>query len=98
MLKAMLELLPCRPAELSRFRTAIGDAFAAAAARPPPAGVPKDHLVAETAFMLRSQATLHELNERYFPQSGMTDKEVVAATAARVGLAMPKTGPGDAAR
>ena len=30
------------------------------------------------------------LNKRYFPQSGMTQQEVVVATAKRVGLAMPE--------
>ena len=89
-MQALLEVLPCRPAELARFRTAIGDAFAKQL-QAPPVGLPKDHLIAETAFMLHSQAHLAELNARYFPQSGMTDKEIVAATAARVGFQMPKT-------
>ena len=86
MLTRVLDLLPCRPSELTRFRSAIKTAFA------PPAGTaPADSaLLKETEFMLRSQATLAELNARYFPQSGMTEKEVVEATAARVGFRMPK--------
>ena len=96
MLTRMLDLLPCRPSELTRFRAAIKTAFA------PAEGVASSEsaLLKETEFMLRSQAHLAELNARYFPQSGMTDKEVVEATAARVGFRMPKESesekPGDA--
>ena len=48
------------------------------------------NLLRETHFLLRAHEHLRELNERYFPQSGMTQQEVVAATAARVGFRMPK--------
>ena len=44
----------------------------------------------EAEFLVDAHAHLADLNARYFPQSGMTQKEVVAATAARVGLQMPK--------
>jgi hypothetical protein len=51
---------------------------------------PDDPLLREAEFLLRAQKHLHELNERYFPQSGMTPQEVVESTAARVGFRLPK--------
>ena len=48
-------------------------------------------LCTESHFLLRAQQHLRELNERYFPLSGKSQQEVVAATAARVGLRMPET-------
>mmetsp|Transcript_29324 Transcript_29324/g.75602 ORF Transcript_29324/g.75602 Transcript_29324/m.75602 type:complete len:89 (+) Transcript_29324:101-367(+) len=54
-------------------------------------------LLQEMQTMLSAQQHLKTLNERYFPQSGMSQQEVVAATAARVGFQMPKqaTDPAD---
>ena len=50
----------------------------------------------EYLFLLESQRKLQELNEKYFPQSGMTQQEIIEATAKRVGLNMPKTYEEDA--
>ena len=36
-----------------------------------------------------AQKHLLELNLKYFPQSGMTEKEIIEATAKRVGFNMP---------
>ena len=85
MLRAVLRQLPCRPPQRPYFRSEV-----IATARDLPA---TSTLGEEALFLLRAQQHLHELNMRYFPQSGMTEKEVVAATAARVGFRMPKSDP-----
>ena len=72
------------PRELSDLRSEVA-AVARSAAK-------DGRLLTEAHFLLRAQQHLHELNVRYFPQSGMTQQEIVAATAARVGLRMPKSG------
>lgn len=88
-LRSLLRELPCRPSEHSRFRSIVVDAMrqhAAGESSAPPAA----DLAKEALFLLRAQRHLKELNLKYFPTSGMSQKEVVEATAARVGLRMPK--------
>lgn len=88
-LRGLLRLLPCQPSEAPRFRAAVLSAARAAQTdqgRCPP----DDPLLREAEFLLRAQKRLHDLNERYFPQSGMSPQEVVESTAARVGFRLPK--------
>lgn len=89
--RSLLRALPChRPSELPRFRSAVVDAVR----QHPTSQLPASssvNTVKEALFLLRAKQHLQELNERYFPQSGMSQKEVTEATAARVGLRMPKT-------
>ena len=80
MLRSLLRLVPCR------LRTGVVDYVR----RAPADGSNASSLLKETHHLLSAQLHLKELNERYFPQSGMSEKEVVAATAARVGFQMPK--------
>lgn len=67
----------------------LRDAFVDVAKASSPSAA-SSSIVSETTFYLQSMQHLLELNLRYFPQSGKSQKEVVAATAARVGLQMPK--------
>lgn len=89
MLRELLRLLPCRPSERAKFRSVVIDVVRHLPA-PPAAAAADQALATETLFLLRAQQHLKELNERYFPTSGMSEKEVIAATAARVGFRMPK--------
>ena len=84
-LRAILRLLPCRTSELARFRGEVVEVARTANAT--------TSLASETLYMLRAQHKLMELNAKYFPQSGMSEQEVVEATAARVGLRLPKAEP-----
>lgn len=100
--RKLLDLLPVRPSEASRFRGAVsaaarnlteGSAATAGSPATPRATAAGCELAArEAEFMLSSQAELAELNLRYFPTSGMTDQQVVEATAARVGFSLDKDG------
>mgnify|MGYP002838199074 CR=1 FL=1 len=86
-LKDLLKTLPCRPSELSsELHGVLKDV-----AKSMPESAANSGLCTESHFLLRAQQHLRELNERYFPLSGKSQQEVVAATAARVGLSMPKT-------
>ena len=90
-LKGVLKLLPCRPAELGKFQKVFVEAGEhMIASKPAGAKEPLAALATEYEFLLSSQKHLHELNMRYFPQSGMTEREVIEATARRVGFNMPK--------
>lgn len=84
-LRSLLRLLPCRPSELPRFRSAI-----VAYARRQPTEPGNDALAREYEFHLQAQKHLRELNERYFPQSGLSEKEMIGRTAAMVGYNLPK--------
>ena len=77
-LRSIVRLVPCR------LRRAVLDLGVRRS------GSPDEKLLKETHFLLTAQQHLKELNLRYFPQSGMTDQEMIAATAARVGFQMPK--------
>ena len=83
--RELLRCLPCRPSEAPRLRSALADVLGRSS--------PPDALLAEATYLLRAQRHLAALNARYFPQSGMSEREVVAATAARVGLRMPDAPP-----
>ena len=86
-LRTLLKTLPCRPSEISsELRGALE-----AAAKSTPESAANSGLCTESYFLLHAQQHLRELNERYFPLSGKSQQEVVAATAARVGFSMPKT-------
>ena len=85
-LRALIRSLPCRPSVMPKLRDAFADL--AKASSPSAADSP---MVAETLFYLKSQNHLNELNLRYFPQSGMSQRELTESTAKRVGLNMPKT-------
>lgn len=78
-LRSLIRLLPCR------LRSGVADYV-----RRAPRTDGNAKLLREAEFLLASHRHLQELNERYFPQSGMSQQEVVAATAARVGFRMPK--------
>jgi len=82
--RSLLRLVPCR------LRGGVIDYVRRAAA-----DGNKLALQREVHFLLSSQQHLKELNEKYFVQSGMTQQEIVAATAARVGFRMPKQAEGD---
>lgn len=84
-LKSLLKILPCRPAELEKFQGFfIESGKDMLAAKPSIAELTKEY-----EFLLRAQKHLLELNLKYFPQSGMTEKEIIEATAKRVGFNMP---------
>ena len=88
-LRALLRALPCRPSAMPELRgplvEALGDGGTSGG---------RKALLSEATFLLQAQQHLEELNQRYFPLSGKTQQEVVAATAARVGLRMPKAADG----
>tara|TARA_B110001452_G_scaffold93535_1_gene77218 strand:- start:48 stop:407 length:360 start_codon:yes stop_codon:yes gene_type:complete len=82
-LRNILRSLPCRPSELPHFRTAIVGMF-----RDSPQ--PDEVTAREVAFHLQSMKHQRELNERYFPQSNLSDKERIANLAKTVGLQVPE--------
>jgi hypothetical protein len=84
----LIRVLPCRLSEMPSLRTEVADVLRATSTD---GASGANGLLTETHFLLRAQQHLHVLNVRYFPQSGKSQQEVVAATAARVGLQMPKT-------
>ena len=84
-LRSFLRLLPCRPAHLQRFRADAVDIV-----RRRPASPQLDSLAREYTFHLRAQEHLMELNLRYFPQSGMTERELLGKIANRVGFKAPE--------
>ena len=81
-LRTFLRLLPCRAEELPRFRSNVIDYVRGQAVSPA--------LSRELEFHLRAQEHLKELNLRYFPQSGLSERELIAATARRVGFKAPE--------
>lgn len=81
-LRDMLRALPCRPSELPRFRAAIVGMF-----RGSPQ--PDEVTAREVAFHLQAMKHQRELNERYFPQSELSEKERIANLAKTVGLQVP---------
>ena len=83
--RQLVRCLPCRPSEAPLLRSTLTDVLTRSS--------PPDALLTETLHLLKAQRHLAVLNARYFPQSGMSEKEVVAATAARVGLRMPEDAP-----
>ena len=82
-LRDMLRALPCRPSELPRFRAAIVGMF-----RDSPQ--PDEVTAREVAFHLQSMKHQRMLNERYFPQSDLSDKQRIANLAKTVGLQVPE--------
>ena len=84
-LRPLLRLLPCRPAHVHRFRTDIVEYV-----RKRPASAELDALSREYAFHLKAQAHLMDLNMRYFPQSGMSERELIGKIANKVGFKAPE--------
>lgn len=78
-LRSLLRLVPCS------LRSSVVDYV-----RRTPPGEANANMLREAQYLLKSHRHLQELNEKYFPQSGMSQQEVVAATAARVGFRMPQ--------
>ena len=89
-LKGVLKLLPCRPAEVGKFQKYFLEAGEQMIAAKAGSKAPLASLATEYEFLLSAQKHLLELNLRYFPQSGMTEREIIEATAKRVGFNMPK--------
>lgn len=90
MLRTLLRLLPCRPSERARFRAQVIK-LARSRVETGEQERKRELQLKEATFLLCAQQHLKELNARYFPTSGMSQQEVVAATAARVGFRMPKS-------
>lgn len=86
-LRSLIRLVPCR------LRSSVLDYV-----RRHAPDAKSDALFREVHFLWSTQRHLKQLNEKYFPQSGMTQAEVVAATAARVGFRMPKAADEDASK
>ena len=82
-LRELLRILPCRPTEVSNFRGYVIESARAMLGKPAPNK--NAELNSEVLFLLRAQQHLHDLNIKYFPQSGMSEREVIEATAKRVG-------------
>ena len=85
MLRSLLRMVPCR------FR---GSVLGLTRSRPQ-SDAAADALLREMHFLLSAQQHLKILNKKYFPTSGMSEQEVIAATAARVGFRMPKAPAAD---
>ncbi|KAL3922894.1 MAG: hypothetical protein SGPRY_004395 [Prymnesium sp.] len=83
--RSFLRLFPCRPEQRQAFR-----AQAVSYIRGQPTSPKLDALTREYEFHLRAQAQLKELNLRYFPQSGMTERELLSKIANRVGFKAPE--------
>ena len=86
-LRELLRILPCRQSALQQFRGYVLEAVRLGEGK---TAAQADEMI----FLLRAQKHLLDLNLRYFPQSGMSEKEVIEATAKRVGFNMPKVPPG----
>ena len=85
MVRALIRALPRRPSAMPELRGVLAEAVGGA-----DTSAGKQALLQEATFLMQAQRHLDELNKRYFPLSGKSQQEVVAATAARVGLSMPK--------
>ena len=79
-LRDLLRFVPCR------FRTGVMDVVRRAGRT-----TKTEAMLKEVHFLLSAQRHSKALDARYFPQSGKTERQVVEATAARVGFRMPKT-------
>ena len=75
-LRELLRILPCRPSALQQFRGYVLEAVRLGEGK---TAAQADEMI----FLLRAQKHLLDLNLRYFPQSGMSEKEVIEATAKR---------------
>mmetsp|Transcript_46788 Transcript_46788/g.115913 ORF Transcript_46788/g.115913 Transcript_46788/m.115913 type:complete len:95 (+) Transcript_46788:140-424(+) len=83
-LRSFLRLLkPCRNAQ--HFRSEV-----VGYARRKPATAGSHKLSKEYLVYLRAQAHMNDLNLRYFPQSGMTERELLGKIANRVGFKAPE--------
>ena len=91
-LRAFIRSLPCRPSMMPKLRDALADVTKASSP-----STYYSSLLIEATFYLKAQNHLNELNLRYFPQSGMSQKELAEAVAKRVGLNMPRTYEGEKA-
>ena len=79
MLRTLLRLLPCRPSERARFRAQVIK-LARSRVETGEQERKRELQLKEATFLLCAQQHLKELNARYFPTSGMSQQEVVAAT------------------
>ena len=82
MLRALLRALPCRPSELPHFRAATV-ALYRDSSRP--------EVARELSFYFESLRKQRELNDRFFPQSELTQSERMAKLANVVGLELPES-------
>lgn len=82
-LRTLLRALPCRPSELPHFRAAAVSLYRDSSSRP--------EVVRELSFYFESLRKQRELNDRYFPQSELTQSERMAKLANVVGLEMPES-------
>ena len=87
-LRTFLRALQCRPSEVQRFRSAVVDLYRRRRDDTPPEEL--DLMARDMLSYMRAKTHLKELETKYFPGSGLTQPELVAKTAAMVGLAMPK--------
>eukprot|EP00316_Scyphosphaera_apsteinii_P003365 CAMPEP_0119326822 /NCGR_PEP_ID=MMETSP1333-20130426/69392_1 /TAXON_ID=418940 /ORGANISM="Scyphosphaera apsteinii, Strain RCC1455" /LENGTH=104 /DNA_ID=CAMNT_0007335241 /DNA_START=59 /DNA_END=370 /DNA_ORIENTATION=+ len=88
-LRELLRLLPCQSAEAkTRFHEAVLGLFRGSKALG--GHVEATAAAKEVIFHLNAQRTLRDLNERYFPQSQLTERERVAKMAKLVGLQPPE--------
>ena len=92
-LRQLLRILPCHAKELPNFRGYVIQSARARLGKPAPNK--NAELTSEALFLLRAQQHLRNLNIKYFPQSGMSEREVIEATAKRVGASsgVPFLGP-----
>jgi len=86
-LRTFLRALQCRPSEVQRFRSAVVDLYRRRRDDTPPEEL--DLMARDMLSYMRAKTHLKELETKYFPGSGLTQPELVAKTAAMVGLAMP---------
>ena len=82
MLRPLLRALPCRPSELPHFRAAAVSLYRDSS---------RPEVVRELSFYFESLRKQKELNDRFFPQSELTQSERVAKLANVVGLEMPES-------
>ena len=74
--------LPCRPSELPHFRAAAVSLYRDSS---------RPEVVRELSFYFESLRKQKELNDRFFPQSELTQSERMAKLANVVGLEMPES-------
>ena len=82
MLRPLLRALPCRPSELPHFRAAAVSLYRDSS---------RPEVVRELSFYFESLRKQKELNDRFFPQSELTQSERMAKLANVVGLEMPES-------
>jgi hypothetical protein len=83
-MKEILSALCVRPSELPTFKAAITKVLEVR---------PDERVGREVAFYLQALQKQRELNERYFPQSKLSDEDRLAKLANTVGLQMPPKEP-----